>query len=167
MASHGGGNALLLLCPCHMGKPDGASNSVTPICDTVRVKCSTTSWRRLNRHVNLWSINTSRRRRNTSCPVFVLQHYQVARVLSYSRKSTMKGRIGSGNERSNLACAQGRQHRTSFSQQASGLQPLPIHSPQSSHLLHEHGRCCQQHWQWYFLPLRRKTMCARGETNNY
>ena len=81
---------------------------------------------------------------------------------AYLRKSTMSTCIGSGTLGSNKACAQGRQHRISSSQQASGLQPLPIHRPQSSHLFHELGRCCQQHWQRYFLPLRRKTICVRG-----
>ena len=81
---------------------------------------------------------------------------------AYLRKSTMSTCIGSGTLGGNKACAQGRQHCISSTQQASGWQPLPINRLQSSHLLHEPGLCRQQHWQRWFLPLRRKAISERG-----
>ena len=81
---------------------------------------------------------------------------------AYLRRSTMSTCIGSGTLGGNKACAQGRQHCISSTQQASGLQPLPINRVQSSHLLHEPGLCCRQHWQRWFLPLRRKAFSERG-----
>ena len=86
---------------------------------------------------------------------------QYGRAANQERKSTIKRLIGSGNEGILKAFAQGLQLRTSFTQQASGLQPLPSHIPHCSHLLHELGRCCQQNWQRYLLP-RRRTIYVRG-----
>ena len=82
---------------------------------------------------------------------------------AYLRKSMMSTCIGAYLPPSkDDSTAQGRQHCISSTQQASGWQPLPINRLQSSHLLHEPGLCCRQHWQRWFLPLRRKAISERG-----
>ena len=78
--------------------------------------------------------------------------------LIHSRNPSMTPCTSAGNKGNKRACMQRRQHRVSFIQQASGLQPFPTHIAQSSHLCQELGRCCQQDWHQYLLPLGRWTI---------
>ena len=72
-----------------------------------------------------------------------LTSHQVEKLI-HSRNPSMTRCTGAGNKGNKKAWTQRRQHRVSFTQQASGLQPFPTHRPQRSHLCQELGRCCQQ-----------------------
>ena len=80
---------------------------------------------------------------------------QIGYLPRHSRNSLIIMHTVVGYTFSKDTCRHRRQHRASLTQQASGLQPFPSHTPQISHLCQVLGRCWRQYWHKYLFLERR------------